>query len=144
MNSDFPLDEQRALEEFKRLTDLFKFYLQLVINTFIFAVGISGGVCAFVLGKDNSHPRLAAFGLLLPVALCVGLGVAFLHARRSACELNEALQTLRRSLNRTLAPHATNLTASLKLFGYLLICCGCGLFVLLSVSLFLAQPPSHQ
>jgi len=140
MNGNFPLDEQRALEEFKRLSDLFQFYLQLVLNTFIFALGIAGGVCAFVLGKDNPHPRLAAFGLLLPATLCIGLGVAFLRGMDSSFELNQALQALKRYLNRTLAPHAINLTKSLQWLGYLLIISGLGLLLLWGyVSLGLSQ-----
>jgi hypothetical protein len=120
-----PQDEK----EFDRLTELFKFYLQLVLNTFIFALGISGGVCAFALGKDNPH-RVAAVGLLLPAALCIGLGFAFRHAMDSTCELDEALQTLKSSLKLKLAPHAKNLTAGLGLFGLLLIICGIGLIAL--------------
>jgi hypothetical protein len=103
-------------------------------------LGIAGGVCAFVLGKDNPHPRLAAFGLLLPATLCIGLGVAFLRGMDSSRELNQALQALKRYLNRTLAPHAINLTKSLQWLGYLLIISGIGLLLLWGyVSLGLSQ-----
>lgn len=121
MNGDFSLDEQRGLEDYRRLSDLFQFYLQLVLSTFTFALGIAGGVCAFVLGKDVPNPRLASFGLLLPAALCTGLGYAFIKSRKSSEELHSALDRLKKQLNRELAPHAGNLTASLKWFGILLV-----------------------
>lgn len=125
----------RDEKEFERLTELFKFYMQLTLNTFTFAVGIAGAVCAFSLGKDNPH-RLAAVGLLLPAALCIGLGLAFWHARDSTRQLNEALQHLKESLELTLAPHAKNLTDGLGLFARLLIACGIGLTVFFILEAF--------
>jgi hypothetical protein len=124
MNDDMPIDEKRQLEDYQRLSALFQFYLELTLKAFTFVLGIAGGVSAFVLGKEVSDRHLAAFGLLLPSALCIGMGVAFLRAVPSTRELNEALQTLKKSLNRSLAPHATNLTATLFWFGLLLIICG--------------------
>jgi hypothetical protein len=124
MNDDMPLDEKRQLEDYQRLSALFQFYLELTFKAFTFVLGIAGGVSAFVLGKEVSDRHLAAFGLLLPSALCIGMGVAFLRAVPSTRELNEALQTLKKSLNRSLAPHATNLTATLFWFGLLLVICG--------------------
>jgi hypothetical protein len=50
------------MEDFQLLSALFQFYLDLVLKAFIFALGIAGGVSAFVLGKDVSDERLAACG----------------------------------------------------------------------------------
>src|SRR5260221_2911378 len=124
MNEEMPLEEKRQLEDYQRLSALFQFYLELVLKAFTFSLGFAGGVSAFVLGKDVSDRHLASFGLLLPSVLCIGMGVAFLRAAPSTLELNQALQSLRKSLNRSLAPHATNLTATLFGFGVLLIACG--------------------
>jgi hypothetical protein len=124
MNDDMPLEERRQLEDYQRLSLLFQFYLELTLKAFTFALGIAGGVSAFVLGKNLSDPHLAAFGLLLPAALCTGMGFGFLWALPSSLQLNKALKTLKNSLNRSLAPHALNLTATLFGFGLLLIACG--------------------
>jgi hypothetical protein len=124
MNDDMTIDRARDLEDYQRLSALFQFYLELVFKAFTFALGIAGGVGAFVLGTDVPDRRLAAFGLLLPAVLCIGMGFAFLRAVRSSLELNSALQTLKNSLRLSLAPHATNLTAALKGFGMLLLICG--------------------
>jgi hypothetical protein len=124
MNEDMPVEERRQLEDYQRLSALFQFYLELVLKAFTFALGIAGGVAAFLLGKDVHDRPLAAYGLLLPAVLCIGMGAAFLRAVHSSLELNEALQTLKNELHRSLAPHATNLTAALKGFGILLIICG--------------------
>jgi hypothetical protein len=117
MNDDMPIDEKRQLEDYQRLSALFQFYLEHTLKVFTFVLGIADGVSAFVLGKEVSDRHPAALGLLLPSALCIGMGVAFLRAVPSTRELNEALQTLKKSLNRSLAPHATNLTATLFWFG---------------------------
>ena len=122
--NEMPLEEKRQLEDYQRLSKLFQFYLELTLKAFTFALGIAGGVTAFVLGKDVSDPRLAAFGLLLPAVLCSGMGLGFLWAVPSSFQLNKALQTLKKSLSRSLAPHTLNLTASLAGFGVLLILCG--------------------
>jgi hypothetical protein len=124
VSADIPLDEQRKLEDYQRLSALFQFYLELVLRAFTFALGIAGAVSAFVLGKDVADKHLASFGLLLPSLLCTGMGIAFLYALPSARELNEALQGLRKDLERRLAPHATNLVATLFWFGVLLILSG--------------------
>jgi 4-amino-4-deoxy-L-arabinose transferase-like glycosyltransferase len=128
--NDYPIDERRALEDYQRLSALFKFYLELVLKAFTFALGIAGGVSAFVLGKNVSDIHIASFGLLFPAVLCIGMGVAFWRAAPSSRELNNALQSLKTSLKRSLAPHASNLTATLYSFGVLLFLCGAFLVVL--------------
>src|SRR6516164_8486650 len=107
---DMPLDEKRALEDYQRLSLLFQFYLELVLKAFTFVLGIAGGVCAFVLGKSDSISHVASIGLILPAVLCTGMGIAFIRGAPSSIELNEALQSLRKFLKRSLAPHALNLT----------------------------------
>ena len=90
MNDDMPIDETRDLEDYQCLSALFQFYLELVFKAFTFALGIAGGVSAFVLGKDVPDRRLAAFGFLLPAVLCIGMGFTFLRAVHSSRELNSA------------------------------------------------------
>jgi hypothetical protein len=128
--NDMPLDEKRALEDYQRLSLLFQFYLELVLKVFTFVLGITGGVCAFVLGKSSSISHVASIGLLLPAVLCTGMGIAFIRAAPSSAELSEALESLRKFLKRSIAPHTSNLTNSLYGFGGLLILCGLFLFVL--------------
>jgi hypothetical protein len=70
-------------------------------------------VSAFILGKEVHNRRLLSYSLLLPAALCLGVGGSFLFGWRSSGKLNDALQTLKTSLRRTLAPHARNLTTAL-------------------------------
>lgn len=122
------------MEDYQRLSALFQFYLDLVLKAFTFAIGAAGAVSAFVLEKDVKDKHVASFGLLLPSLLCIGMGVAFLRAVRSARELNHALQSLRTELDRRLAPHGNNLVVTLLWFGLLLVLSGIslgGLFVYL-------------
>jgi hypothetical protein len=129
-NGDMSLEEKRQEEDYQRLSALFQFYLQLVLQAFTFALGIAGGVSAFVLGWEVHSRRVVSYGLFLPAALCIGMGASFLLAVRSSHKLNDALQTLKSSLRRALAPHATNLTAALRWLGILLVICGAFIVIL--------------
>jgi Leucine-rich repeat (LRR) protein len=125
-------DETRQLEDYVRLSALFQFYLQLILQAFTFALGVAGGVSAFVLGWDVHNRRQVAWSLLLPAALCLGMGFSFIFSVRSSRNLNDALQTLKCSLRRKLAPHATNLSHSLLWLGMLLVVCGFVIILLIA------------
>lgn len=83
MSDDLPLQEQRDLEEFQRLSLVFQFYLELVLKAFVGTLGIAGGVTTFTLRKDVLDPHTSALGILLPAALCFGMGLGFLIATLS-------------------------------------------------------------
>ena len=123
----------RRWDDYKHLSDLFRFYLELVFKAFTYTLGISGAVVAFVLGKDGPDRHVAAFGILLPAVLCLGMGVAFLFGISSARELTVALQKLRADLDLKLAPHGRNLSVGLLGFGALLVVAGCCLLALFYV-----------
>lgn len=114
--------------DYKHLSELFQFYLELVFKAFTFALGISGAVVAFVLGKDVGDRHAATFGILLPAVLCAGMGLAFLRAVPSSRELTAALNRLKVALSLELAPHGRNLTMGLMWFGILLVISGLSLF----------------
>jgi len=123
----------RRWDDYKHLSDLFQFYLELVFKAFTFTLGVSGAVVTFVLGKEVQDDRhTAAFGILLPAVLCIGMGIAFLRAIPSAHELTDALNRLKVALGLELAPHGRNLSTGLTWFGILLVVAGvflCGLFI---------------
>jgi hypothetical protein len=125
MSEERPLQEQRDLEELTRLSDLFKFYLELVLKVFVATLGIAGGVTTFVLTKQVLNPQTSAFGLLLPAALCLGMGLGLFVAMFSSFELAWALKELKKVLGLRVAPHGANLWLALSGFGILLFLCGC-------------------
>jgi hypothetical protein len=51
MSEERPLQEQRDLEEFQRLSLLFQFYLNLVLQVFIATLGVAGAVSTFAREK---------------------------------------------------------------------------------------------
>lgn len=129
MQDDKPKTDFRW-DDYEHLSELFRFYLDLVLKAFTFALGVSGAVVAFILGKDVQNLEIASFGLLLPSVLCIGMGVAFIRAIPSSRELTEALSSLKVSLGLQLAPHGKNLSVMLNWFGWILLSSGVFLFIL--------------
>ena len=82
----------------------------------------------FALKKsDVLETKISALGLLLPAALCLGIGSGFLVALRSSFQIGRALDELKILLKLRVAPHSANLWLSLIGFGVLLTGCGIGL-----------------
>jgi hypothetical protein len=141
MPEERPLREQRDLEEFVRLSELFKFYLELVLKVFIATLGIAGGVTTFALKKgDVLDTKISSLGLFLPAALCLGVGIGFFVALRSSFQIGEALDELKVLLKLRVAPHSANLWLSPIGFGVLLTICGGGLLGL-SLALYFGWHP---
>jgi hypothetical protein len=122
------LQDQRDLEEFQRLTELFKFYLELVLKVFVATLGIAGGVTTFALTKNALDPQNSARAVLLPAALCLGMGLGFLVALRSSFQVGRALEDLKKVLKLRVAPHGANLWIALAGFGVLLLSVAAGSF----------------
>ena len=109
-------------EEYSNLTDLYKFYLDIVLRSVIFVLGIVGAVLAYLLKESKSH--LTAFGLFIPSALCMGVGILFIAGLQKAKELSSAVTDLGSKLNLTLTPHTEVLESALLWFGILLLVLG--------------------
>src|SRR5215471_19343046 len=86
------LQEERDLEEVQRLSELFKFYLELVLKIFVGTLGIAGAVTSFVLGKDVLDRTVSAVGLLLPALFCIGVGFGLLGATFTSFQIDSALR----------------------------------------------------
>jgi len=108
------------LEEFKAYLGLMQFYLNLVLQTATLAMTVTSGVVAYVV-KGEGLPRRRGFAMLLPAALCAGLGVGFLHQTSAAVELRDRLVKLAHELKFGLAPHGDILVSSLAGIGSLLL-----------------------
>jgi len=123
-------EDQRALEEFKQLTELLRFYTNLVLQTLTFVLTATGAVVAYVI-KDFKEAPYSPYGFAIPAALCIGMGVGFLINVSAARGLLERLRELTNTLRFGLPPHGTILVGSLRFFGILLIATGLGLSILL-------------
>jgi len=125
--SDWPVKPQ-AWEEFKQHSELFRFYLGLLLQTVTFALGATAGVVAYLVKEETGivHSR-RSLALIPPALLCLGLGIGFLRQRRAATELRNRLNELADELDFGLAPHGDVLINSLAGLGGLLAFVGTGL-----------------
>ena len=124
-------DNKNDLEEYKILTDLFKFYLGLVVTTLNYTFLIVGGVTTYVLNAigDGNKSKYAAYSTLIPVLICAAIGAGFLQSVKSSLELTEALIVIKVKLNLQLPPHTRNLTKALLWSGILLLAISAGLLL---------------
>ena len=101
--SDWPVKPQ-AWEEFKQHSELFRFYLGLLLQTVTFALGATAGVVAYLVKEETGivHSR-RSLALIPPALLCLGLGIGFLRQRRAATELRNRLNELADELDFGLA-----------------------------------------
>jgi hypothetical protein len=117
------------LEEFKGYLTLMKDYLTLVLQTATLALTVTTGVAAYIVkGEGDIHYRGVL--LLLPAALCLGLGLGFTRQVAPAIELRDRLVALAKVLGFGLAPHGNILVGSLRGFGALLLAMALVLVVL--------------
>ena len=128
--TSIPDSPNHDLEEYKQLTDLFKFYLGLAVTTLNYTFLITGGVTAYILTGTSRNPNVSAIGLLVPTFICLAIGLGFVRAIPSANELTQAMEVLKIRLNLVLPPHTENLTRTLQWAGVFLIVMSGSLFLL--------------
>src|SRR2546422_940271 len=100
------------LEEFKNLSALLTSYLTLVMQTMTLAMPVAGGMAAYAIKGDGKRSA-RAYALILPAALCGGLGAGFLLKHAAAVQLEQRLAELTVSLHFGVAPHASILVNAL-------------------------------
>ncbi len=122
------MENMNLFDEFRVLIELYKFYLDIVLKSVTFVLGIVGAVLAYLLKEAKTH--LSTYGLFVPSILCLGMGGAFLLSLKKAKELSVAIDDLYYKLDLVLKPHTEVLESSLFSFGILLI--GLGFIILIS------------
>ena len=115
------------LVEYQELSELFRFYLGLVLQTVTFTLGVTGAVVTYVLKDRKSRDEV--FGLLIPAALCLAMGIGFLRGVFYSDELGSRLRELAGALRVGLPPHVNTLSGSLGFFGGLLLLVGIALLI---------------
>jgi hypothetical protein len=121
--------DPRALEEFKQLIELLRFYTNLVLQTVTFVLTATSAVVAYAI-KEPIEPSRVRYGYAIPAVLCFGMGVGFLLNILPAIELIDRLRALSQVLKFGLAPHGNILIGALAFFGGVLTMVGIILGVL--------------
>jgi hypothetical protein len=122
-------DPTIPLAEYGELSELFRFYLGLVLETVTFTLGVAGGIVTYVLKERKSKEEV--FGLVIPAILCLGMGIGFLRALGYISELRNRLGVVATALGIGLAPHVSTLSGSVWFFGLVLTSVGIGLLILI-------------
>ncbi|GAA3620142.1 hypothetical protein [Flavivirga jejuensis] len=123
------MENSSLFQEFGVLTELYKFYLDIVLKSVTFVLGVAGAVIAYLLKEAKTH--LSAYGLFVPSILCLGMGGGFLLSLKKAKELSVAIDNLHYKLDLVLKPHTEVLESSLFWFGILLM--ALGFIILISI-----------
>jgi hypothetical protein len=111
-----PPDNKELLwEQYNLLTDLYKFYLELIVQANLLIFAIIGGIATYMFANPTSP--LVRWSLILPIGLSVFFAVAAIVSVRLAVELKDEIVQLKKKLNLGLAPHVGVLVYSLFVLG---------------------------
>lgn len=119
-------DDELLWRQYNLLSELYKFYLELLINSSLLIYGITGGIVAYTF--SNAGTPVIKWSLILPLLFCMASGFLCLRGVRQAREVQQEIKAIRDKLQIGLAPHVDVLVYALLASGIL--------FVLVSVGLF--------
>lgn len=113
--------------QYNLLSELYKFYLELILNSNLLLYGITGGIVAYTF--SNTDFPLIKWSLVLPLLFCMTYAFLSLRGVRQAKELQQEIKTIRAKLQIGLAPHVDVLVFTLFATGIM--------FVLVSIALLI-------
>ena len=85
-------------EEYWKLVDLWKFYLELAVKTNLFFAGISGGLIAYI-SKQTTESNLLTYSLIVPLILGVGLFAICVLGIFQSIELANSMKSLAKRIS---------------------------------------------
>lgn len=85
-------------EEYWKLVDLWKFYLELVVKTNLFFAGISGGMIAYIFNQTTDS-NLLTYSLIVPLILGVGLFAICVLGIFQSIELANSMKSLAKRIS---------------------------------------------
>lgn len=113
--------------QYNLLSELYKFYLELILNSNLLLYGITGGIVAYTF--SNTAVPLIKWALVLPLVFCMTYAFLSLRGVRQAKELRQEIMAIRAKLQIGLAPHVDILVFTLFATGIM--------FVLVSIALLI-------
>ena len=132
-----------TFEEFRELIGLHKYYLDLLISSASFLLGIVGAVFAYV-AKARLHRRQRFLSLVVPIALSASASFGYGSGYFKLRELETWVSSCKSTLKLAWAPHAEILPPLSFLFSLVAALVFIGLIAILIHPKWLPPaPPDH-
>jgi len=126
-----PSRKEILWRQYSQHTELYKFYLSLIIKVNIFFYGITGAILSYYFTHINQG--YICLSLILPILLSFIFAFIFIYGAILMKYPREEMFKIRDKLKLYTAPDFNVLTTFLWLFGLLLICIGLAILVLLVI-----------
>ena len=129
MNTPTQIEYEQKWKEYEHLTELYKTYLNVMVNLGAFSFAAIGGITTYILKDDTSE--LQKWAILLPLFFSIGLTYLYVKSIKPAYELKNAFDKLGdQILNVELKPHAFLLKDGIVLLAILYAAISIGLIVI--------------
>jgi len=120
-------DDELLWRQYSLLSELYKFYLELLVNSNLLIYGITGGIVAYTF--SNADNPTIKWSLVLPLFFCVTSAFLCIRGVRQARELQQEVKVLRDKLHIGLAPHVDILVFALLATGIMFVLVSAALLV---------------
>lgn len=117
MNMETTNDKNLLWEQYNLLTELYKFYLNLVVQTNLLIFAVIAGIATYIF--SNPASQLVRWSLFLPIILSSFFAVTGIVGARLTMDLRDEIIRLKKKLNLGLAPHINVLVYGLFTLGAL-------------------------
>lgn len=122
------MSESKLWNQINQYVDLYKFYWDLSLKLFMFFVGASGAVSAYVI--KNQEVSYMGISLVIPISFCI-FGAWLIHRSMPGFKLmREEVQRLADELELESHPEFRSLITFVSAVRALLICCAVGMLAL--------------
>jgi len=121
-NSSEKTNKEILWRQYSQHTDLYKFYLSLVLKANIFYYAITGAILSYYFTNIEKGP--IKYSLLLPIILSISLGMIFLRGALLMKYPRREMFRIRDELGLDSAPEFNILTLFLYVFGIILFLVG--------------------
>jgi uncharacterized membrane protein YeaQ/YmgE (transglycosylase-associated protein family) len=100
-------------EQLREMTDLHKFYFELIIKNTTFIFGIIGAIISYLVTSDFQDTHRLWIALFIPISLSIGTGSIGIIGAIKAYELSKKVKEKQHILGLSWRPHAEILPMSL-------------------------------
>jgi hypothetical protein len=113
--------------QYNLLSELYKFYIEMLGKSILLIYGITGGIVAYTF--SNANNPVIKWSLMLPLLFCMSFGFICLRGVRQARELQQEIKAIRDKLHIGLAPHIDILVYALFGAGIMYVLVAAAIFI---------------
>ena len=130
------MDQNELLwNQYTKLIDLYKFYLDITLKANIFYYAITGGILTFIF-SGKGQDKFVILSLLLPIGMGLLLTYIFWRGKNLYGAIEKAIEDLKVQLDLIEVPKTVILTDALRYSGILFLMTTLGMFILIGLVSF--------